>query len=578
MSHSPAPDSRNSRPGIRRVATHIRHQFGGVGSVLTCKPGKICIFFVLSLLLTTQCTTSECLDFRNLSPYRLWVFFPYSLLTFVFHFGFWCCFLLACTRSRVLSYVVLPLVIVTEFIVYFADTMYGAACKELAVAIVSTTPGEALFFANAQTILLFLLSVVLICAFVRLLRWTLDFPMRRRTRYMQLAMGLCGCAFFLYTPQLIKRYWPGAATESIGFVDELAFRRFVWPDRCWPVEQTREDVLQEAVYNQDYLIFDKQHQPLNSVIDFYSAVMDFYNPPPLIPAQKLPSDLRWQKPPQTVVLYLGESMRADHFPLNGYHRNTMPHMVAEPNLINLPNLHTRETQTLTAIYALLARIDPTTGQATHNSFLGIIKKHGFNMSLLVGANTHGMWYKAPTIAPLLRDNMELHARPASPTEYAEVMRERQQHPHSFVLIEDGAGHQPYDSESPVKPFGEATDIDRYDNALLDIDTRLHAIINTMRDKEAVLFFTSDHGESFGENARYGHGGPASAIEQRHVCAFIWYSDLYAQRHPEVIANLRRNAHRFTLHDQLYHTIISLCGVKSDAQLPELDMTQEQKEK
>lgn len=571
---TPAPDA--PRRGIRNVTEPLRHHFGGVMRALTSKPGKICIFLVLSLLLTIQCTTSECLDFRNLSPYRLWVFFPYSLLTFLFHFGFWACFLLACARSRLLSYIVLPLVIVTEFIVYFADSIYGAACKELAVAIVSTTPGEALFFANPQTIILFILSVVIICTFIRVLRWSLHFPMKRRARYTQLALGLAGCAFFIYTPQLIKHHWPAAATESIGFVDELAFRRFVWPDRCWPVEQTRAEVLHEAVYNPDYLIFDKQHQPLNSVIDFYTAVIDFYNPPPLIEAQALPSVLHWQQAPQTVVLYLGESMRADHFFLNGYHRHTMPHMEAEPNLINFPNLLTRETQTLTAIYSLLARLDPATGKATHNSFLSIIKKHGFDMFLLVGANTHGMWYKAPTIAPLLRGNMELHARPASPAEYAQVMADLQQrHNHSFVLIEDGAGHQPYDSESPVKPFGEATDIDRYDNALLDIDARLHAIIETMRDKEAVLFFTSDHGESFGENARYGHGGPYSATEQRHVCAFLWYSDLYARRHPEVIAELRRNAPHFTLHDQIYHTIISLCGIKSDAQIPEQDMTRPQ---
>lgn len=94
----------------------------------------------------------------------------------------------------------------------------------------------------------------------------------------------------------------------------------------------------------------------------------------------------------------------------------------------------------------------------------------------------------------------------------------------------------------------------------------------MRDKDALLFFTSDHGESLGENKRWGHGGPTSLKEQTHVCAFIWYSDLYAQQHPEIIKALKQNAQRFTSHRQLYHTIISICGLKSSLQINSEDMT------
>lgn len=100
----------------------------------------------------------------------------------------------------------------------------------------------------------------------------------------------------------------------------------------------------------------------------------------------------------------------------------------------------------------------------------------------------------------------------------------------------------------------------------------HAVIDTLKSSSAITLFTSDHGESFGEQGRYGHGGACSAKEQTHVCAFIWYSDAYATQHPEVINALRANAARFTTFEHIYHTIISMGGIASDIQVPELDMT------
>lgn len=532
------------------------------------KKARIRFFVLLCIIMTMACANSVCLNMMNMTAEQMLVYLPYSVPAFIINFGFWASFLLVCARSRIVAYILMPLVVITQASVIFAGMTYGVECREMAIAVINTTSTEALLYIDLQSVLLFVLGLVVVYTVAVLARKLLAFNMSRRARVKQLGLGLMGCAVFLTLPQLIKHYWHWGATESVGFVDTLEpFRR------TWPVPQTREQVLHEAVYNHDHFVFDKAYQPINVVVDYYKAIFDFYNPPDLAVAEDMPSEQVWPELPQTVVLYIGESMRADHFPLNGYHRNTMPGMVQEKNLINLPAVYSGETQTISSIYSLLSLTDSETREATHNSFIGILKKHGFKLSLLVGANTEGMWYHAPNIAPLLKDRMLLHSRPAGPQEYARAMQELQrEHQHNFMLIEDGAGHQPYHSESPVKPFGEACELDRYDNTLLDIDRRLCAIIDTMRDKEALLFFTSDHGESFGENDRWGHGGPRYALEQRHVCAFIWYSDLYAQKHPEVIDALRQNAPAFTSHDHVYHTIISLCGIKSDAQIPQQDMT------
>lgn len=530
--------------------------------------GRICQFVILSLLFTLLCSNSLCLTFWKMSAYQLGVYWPYSILAFIIHFGFWLSFLFLCARSWVSAYILMPLVVLTQFLVVFADMGYGAACEEIAVGIINATGAEVLNYTSKKAELCLVLGVLFVYFVAFYVRKLLAFEISRRVWLIQVGMGVGFSLFFLLVPQVVKWNWQWAATESVGFVDTLEPWR-----REWPIPQTREQVLHDAAYNPQEQRFDKSYQPVNVVINFYTAIYDYYNPETLLPVESVPSRQVWADLPQSVVLYISESVRADHFPLNGYHRNTMPGIIKEANLINLPVLHARETQTITSIYSILTLTDSETGKATHDSFLGILKKHGFSLNLLVGANTEGMWYNAPSISPLMADRMSLHSRPASPEEYAEAMKAimptGKRH---FILIEDGAGHMPYHSESLVKPFGEKEKIDCYDNTLLDIDRRVCAIIDTMRDKEALLFFTSDHGESFGENNRWGHGGPAHATEQIHVCAYIWYSDMYAEKHPEVIEALRKNAGNFTSVDHIYHTIISLCGLKSDVQIPEQDMT------
>lgn len=532
------------------------------------RKGRIILFIILSAIVTMACANSVCLNIMNMTAWQMLVYLPYSVLAFIIYFGFWTCLLLTCARSRIAAYVLLPIVIITQTAIIFAKTRYGVECKEMAIAVINTTGTEALNYRTITSVTLLFLSIIMVYGTAYLVRRLLDFKLTPRARYTQLGIGIAGTVTFLALPQLVKDYWHWGATESVGFIDTLEPNR-----RTWPAPQTREQVLHEAVYNHDYFLFDKAYQPINEVLDFYIAIYDFYNPPNLKSAEEAPSEQVWAELPQTVILYIGESTRADHFPLNGYHRNTMPGIIQEKNLINLPGLYSRETQTISSIYSILTLTDSATGKPTHNSFIGILKKHGYTLNLLVGANTYGMWYNAPSIAPLLKNRMALHSRPRDPQAYVQAIQAiKPTGKHHFILIEDGAGHQPYNSESKVKPFGEATELDCYDNTMIDIDRRLCAIINCLRNEDALLFFTADHGESFGENGRWGHGGPRYATEQRHVCAFIWYSDTYAQKHPEIIEALKQNAADFTSHDHLYHTIISLCGLQSAVQIPEQNMT------
>ena len=51
-----------------------------------------------------------------------------------------------------------------------------------------------------------------------------------------------------------------------------------------------------------------------------------------------------------------------------------------------------------------------------------------------------------------------------------------------------------------------------------------------------------------------------------------YSNEYARKRPEIIQGLKDNATRFVSLNQFYHTVVSLCGLASDVQIAEHDMT------
>lgn len=495
-----------------------------------------------------------------------WPFISAGLLL---HGLFWLVLVNFARLSAFFAYLVFPLIVYTQYAVYYAQSRYGAVREEFAVAAFNASWGEINNYINVNSgIRLFLITVVLFVSIYLLRRY---FSIKGNFKYKSacaLVLAFVGALAFTL-PSIVYHY-----IRPLGNVSATpilnAFPRML---TC-PIVRTREEALHVILdpgTEGDWDYFYGMYQPIRDTECFYRAIWRFLHPPFLHNSADELSQVVWEKLPDVVVFYVGESFRADHNPMNGYHRNTLPQISQMTNVINFPNLHSTETQTISSIYSLLILKDEQK-KPTHTSFIDILCKHGFSSHLMVGMNSGGAWYDTPLIAPLFVDRMALYSRPESPEDYAKgisELRSRYQTP-LFIMIEDGAGHMPYDSRT--HPFGTASEIDKFDNALVDIDTTVSTVIKSIEHEDAILFFASDHGESFGENGRVGHGGPHSAIEQLHIAGFIWYSDAYAKNHPEIIQALKENAERFRSLDQVYHTILSICGISSDIQKESDDMT------
>ena len=475
-------------------------------------------------------------------------------------------------RSRIVAYVLFPIIVIVQFLVYYASSRYGAVCEELAVAVCQTSWGEILNYLNFKSSVWFCcVPALCYCCAYGIRRMYSDRKIKYRLSVLLFGSVLCAVA---YTVPIALRY-------SFPFVAAKLVKCYVVKDPwrlSYPIQRTSEEVCLDMLQNcvvDEQSHYDAAYVPAWDSYLYFRAMWKFYNPVELKSSDSARSWVKLQGCPQVVAFYIGESFRADHNPMNGYARNTMPRVSRMPNIINLPNLFSYETQTISSIYSLLVLKDSVSRKPTHTSFIDILVKHGYSAYLMVGANTEGSWYNTPQIASQLDGRVVLYSRPKSFDGYSRGIFElmNQDKCPLFIMIEDGAGHMPYKSTS--YPFGTRTPIDCYDNALVDIDRTVADVIDCMKDKYAIVFFTSDHGESFGENGRWGHGGPKTAKEQLHVAGFIWYSDSYAEKYPDVVRHLKENAEKFTSLDYAYHTIISMCGISSELQIPSQDMTRPQ---
>ena len=112
-------------------------------------------------------------------------------------------------------------------------------------------------------------------------------------------------------------------------------------------------------------------------------------------------------------------------------------------------------------------------------------------------------------------------------------------------------------------------IAHWDNATVYNDSVVAHIIDAYRDKNAVLVYFSDHGEEvYDYRDRYGRHEPdrKRVAEWAHcvfdVPFFVWCSDEYKRRHPDIVKEIKRAEVRRYTTDLVPNTMLRLAGIKS----------------
>ncbi|MCL9642135.1 kdo(2)-lipid A phosphoethanolamine 7''-transferase [Rahnella bonaserana] len=291
-----------------------------------------------------------------------------------------------------------------------------------------------------------------------------------------------------------------------------------------------------------------------------------------------------------VVFVIGESARRDHMGLYGYDRDNTPNLDKEKNLVALQG-YSCDTATKLSLRCMFVREggaseEPQRTLKEANVF-SVLKSNGWSSELYSMQSEAWFYNKTRADDYSLRENIASEKRNAGKPvddmllidEMKDSMNNHPQGKHLIILHTKGS-HYLYSDRYPrsfakYKPECMGIDdscsteemINAYDNSLLYTDYFLSQVFDQLRDKNAIVFYASDHGESISKSMHF-HGTPRdhAPIEQRTVPIMVWASDKFLSndQNKAGFEQLQKMAaeKKPAFHEKLYDTILGCIGYTS----------------
>lgn len=288
-----------------------------------------------------------------------------------------------------------------------------------------------------------------------------------------------------------------------------------------------------------------------------------------------------------IILVIGESVRADHLYLNGYHRNTTPFLSKRNNIISFNHLYTNKTYTAVSIPQLLS--NQSINNKKYFKFYSII-------DVLNAAQISTCWIgnQTPEISYLpfiQKSNKKIFIDPfhsefsfnkkldGNMLSYLDGIFSPNQK--QLIIFHMMGSHWYYENRYPKKfrkfkpvissKYVNANQpqelINSYDNTILYTDFFLEKLIQKIEIKKSntLLIYISDHGESLGEKGNWLHAQENEAI--KNPALIFWFSKKFSEKNHDKINHLNSIKTQKITTDFLYHTLLGLYKIHRTEILP-----------
>ncbi|WP_029570830.1 kdo(2)-lipid A phosphoethanolamine 7''-transferase [Pantoea ananatis] len=291
-----------------------------------------------------------------------------------------------------------------------------------------------------------------------------------------------------------------------------------------------------------------------------------------------------------VVFVIGETTRWDHMGLLGYERNTTPKLSKEKNLVAFRG-ESCDTATKLSLRCMFVReggtMDNPGRTLKEQNVFAVMKELGFTSELF--AMQSEVWFYDNINANNFSFREQIGSEPRNQGKSVddmllvpELQASLQRYPKGkhLVVLHTKGSHYLYSQRYPRsfaryqpecmgvdETCSKAQLINAYDNSVLYVDSMLDSVLDQLRDKKAIVFYASDHGESISDNMHL-HGTPREMAppEQFRVPMMVWASDKYLAD-PTNRENFERlqaqqrvgKTHR---HVELFDTIMGCLGYTS----------------
>ncbi|MDI9348341.1 MAG: sulfatase-like hydrolase/transferase [Methylacidiphilales bacterium] len=305
--------------------------------------------------------------------------------------------------------------------------------------------------------------------------------------------------------------------------------------------------------------------------------------------------------PTVMILVIGETARAKSYSLNGYPRATNPYL-SKQSVISFTNASSCGTQTIISVPCIFSEFGNhrqyrSTYLYTNENLLHVLMRVGVSV----------FWLSNNSIFKRLLYDIP-HAKFGNHPSYPCIaigcydqqfisdlkvrMQSIKQQSSSALLVYHLYGsHFDYDSRTPqefkqfnpICPKGSFSTCsveqitNSYDSTILYNDYVLAHLIEELKpytnSVASVLLYTSDHGESLGEQGNFAHGLPYSyaPVEQTNVPFILWYSKSFEQSRKIDLGCLNKKIASPISHQNIFHTTFWIFGIESKSWQPDLNI-------
>lgn len=300
--------------------------------------------------------------------------------------------------------------------------------------------------------------------------------------------------------------------------------------------------------------------------------------------------------PPLVILVLGETGRSDRFGVNGYARDTTPQL-ARDGVVSLRNVwscNTYSAGSIPCMFSPLGRRAFEREKTRSESLVDVLQHAGYGVLWIdnQSGGCKGVCDRVPTVhaAELQAENQcsareecldevmlrgldaRLAALPAAQRARGVVLFLHQigSHGPDYYKRDPPAFKKflPECSTNALQQCSAAEIGNAYDNTLLYTDDFLARAITWLQGHEdhwaTALSYIADHGESLGEHNLYLHGLPYAVAPdvQKHVPWIFWLSPQFQRQTGITNACLERDRDVKLSHDNYFHTVLGLLGVRT----------------
>lgn len=295
--------------------------------------------------------------------------------------------------------------------------------------------------------------------------------------------------------------------------------------------------------------------------------------------------------PETYVLVIGETARADHFQLFGYDKPTTPRLMNRHGVIGFSNTKSESNTTYKSVPMLLSHLDARTFGDSVFRVKGIVSAFGeagfrtayFSAQQRTGSFIDFFAQQADTCV-FLSDRFKPGSRktPKDKDLLALVDSELKNVPAQkrLIILHTYGSHFRYNDRYPAdeavfqvcgeleaSPKYRDRLVAAYDNTIHYTDSFLDSLIGRLEADGSVagLLYVSDHGEDIydDESKRFLHSSPMPTMHQVSVPLIMWMSEPFAAMNPQMQSAAQANSEAAVSSSRsVFHTLLQMAGIEA----------------